>query len=195
MSPTHVGHDARFGGSRHRIRPILSSPAQLSPRRSVVAVPTARTGGVGSPSERGGGTASVAMPPAVEEAAGLAFQTLDLLERRSHEVAEGFRWNRVAEANAGLGELVQSTQLLLRLAMAMAGATGVDLASACVVDGARVDEGTRTAVDRLITKQLAADWLAVAETIDEDLAPAIARWRSVFEALDPSPDDHGGRAA
>lgn len=195
MSPSHAGHVARFAAFRHRIRPILSTAAQLSPRRSVVAVPTHRTGGVGTPSGGGSGPAVAPELAPVEEAVAMAFETLDKLQQRAREVAEGFRWNHVQEANSGLGELVQSTQLLLRLAMATASATGADLAALCAADGVRVDEETRAAVDQLIARQFAEDWLGVADTIDENFAPALAQWRAVFEAIGAPPDDHGGRAA
>jgi hypothetical protein len=195
MSPSHAGHVARFGAFRHRIRPILSTAAQVRPRRAVVAVPVHRTEGVGAPSGGGLGTAVGPELPPVEAAVAMALQTLDLLQRRAAEVAEGFRWHHVEEANTGLGELVQSTQMLLRLAMATANATGADLAALCAADGVRVDEETRAAVDQLISRQFAEDWLGVADTIDENFAPALAQWRVVFEALGEPPDDPGGRAA
>lgn len=195
MSPSHLGHGARFGGFRHRFRPILSAGAPVSPRRAVVALPTHRTGGVGTPSDHPVQPAATGVQPPVEEAVHLALETLDLLQRRAREVAEGFRWNHVQEANSALGELVQSTQMLLRLALATANATGADLASLCAADGGRIDEDTRTAVDELIAHQFAGDWLAVADTIDQNFTPALAHWRVVFEALGGSDDDDGGRAA
>jgi hypothetical protein len=170
---------------------MLSSAGRLTAGRAAVALPTHRTGGVEAPTGQPCGTAG----PPVEEAVALALDTLDQLQRRAREVAEGFRWNHVSDANRGLGELVQSTQTLLRLAMAAAKATGEDIEALCACDGIRVDEDTRTAVDRLIAHQFAEDWLAVADTIDEDFAPALAQWRLVFEAIGSSPDDHGGRAA
>ena len=112
MSTSHAGHVARFGAFRHRIRPILSTAAQLSPRRAVLAVPTHRTGGVGAPSDGGSGPATATELPPVEAAVTMALDTLDQLQRRAREVAEGFRWNHVQEATSGLGELVQSPQLL-----------------------------------------------------------------------------------
>jgi hypothetical protein len=191
MSPSPLGHGARLASFRPKNSPILSSAARLSSSRTAVSLPTRRTGGVETPTRRSPGAAG----PPVEDAVALALDMLDQLQRRAREVADGFRWNRVNEANRGLGELVQSTHTLLRLAMAAASATGSDIEALCVCDGIRVDEETRVAVDQLITHQFAEDWLAVADTIDEDFAPALAQWRLVFEAIGSSTDDDGGRAA
>jgi hypothetical protein len=128
----------------------------------------------------------------------LALETLALLQHRAHEVADGFRWNRVADANRGLSEIVQSTGTLLRLALAAAKATGANLAALCArPDSSRIDEETCRAVDRLIAQQFAKDWNALADTLDRDFSPALAQWRFVFEALGSTDDDdnNGGRAA
>jgi hypothetical protein len=132
----------------------------------------------------------------VDDAVVVALETLELLQRRSHEVAEGFRRNRIQEANNGLSEIVQSIGTLLRLAVAAARATGANLTSIWTANGSRIDEDTCAAVDRLIAQQFAANWVGLADTLDADFTPALAQWRFVFEAIgSPDDDDNGGRAA
>jgi len=132
----------------------------------------------------------------VDDAVVVALETLELLQRRAHEVAEGFRGNRIQEANNGLSEIVQSIGTLLRLAVAAARATGANLTSILTGSGARIDQDTCAAVDRLIAQQFAANWTGLADTLDADFTPALAQWRFVFEAIgSPDDDDNGGRAA
>jgi hypothetical protein len=160
-------------------------------------MPVRRLRGVGTPVTGGAaGSGSTTPPPPVDDAIALALETLDLLQQRAHEVAEGFRWNRVSEANRGLTEIVQSTGTLLRLALAASKATGANLAQLCEIGDMHVDEVTCTALDHLIAKQFAADWNGVADILDDDFIPALALWRFVFEALRSNDDDdNGGRAA
>jgi hypothetical protein len=157
-------------------------------------MPVRRIGGVGAPSSSGSGPTGSATLPAVEDAVTLALETLELLQQRSHAVADAFRWNQIGDANRGLSEIVQSTGTLLRLAVAAAHATGADLAELCTTHGTRIDLDTCAAVDRLIALQFANDWTGVADTLDDDFSPALAQWRFVFEAL-ASGDDDGGQAA
>jgi hypothetical protein len=160
-------------------------------------MPVRRIRGVGGPATgRFSGSGATTPPPPVDDAIAIALETLELLQRRAHEVANGFRWNRVAEANRGLTEIVQSTGTLLRLALAAASATSANLDDLCSGTGARIDELTCLALDRLIAQQFASDWQALADTLDNDFSPALGEWRYVFEALrSPDDDDHGGQAA
>jgi hypothetical protein len=160
-------------------------------------MPVRRIGGVGAPASRTAISSGGSTLPQVIDAVTVALETLDLLQRRSHEVADRFRSNRIQEAHDGLSEIVQSTGTLLRLAMAAARATGANLTALCTANGSRVDQDTCSALDRLIAQQFAANWIALADALDSDFSPALAQWRFVFEALG-SPDDdddNGGRAA
>jgi hypothetical protein len=160
-------------------------------------MPVRRIGGVEPPAKRSSRSSGGSNVPPVNDAVSVALDTLELLQRRSHEVADGFRANRIQEANDGLSEIVQSTGTLLRLAMAAARATGRNLTALCTSHGTRIDQDTCSAVDRLIAHQFAANWPALAETLDTDFAPALSQWRFVFEALGApdDDDDNGGRAA
>jgi len=193
MSSSPFGHSGRAVAFRPRIRPILAAAASRPPGHAVEREPARPRRGVGAPATPRPRPAGPPTLSPVEEAVAKAFETLDHLQGSVRQVAESFRWNRVVDANRGLTELVRSTQLLLRLAMATASATGADLAKLCL--GQPVESDTRSAVDHLIARQMAGDWLAVADTLEHDFAPALARWRVVFAALGRSTDDDGGRAA
>ena len=136
MSTSSLSHGARLASFRPKNRPILSSATRMAGGGTPVALPIRRTGGVEAPTGRRRGTPA----PPIDEAVGLALETLDRLQHRAQEVADGFRWNHVNDANRGLGELVRSTHTLLRLAMAAANATGADMGALCAADGSRVDE-------------------------------------------------------
>jgi hypothetical protein len=103
----------------------------------------------------------------------------------------------VAEGQRGLADLVQSIQTLLKLASMTAQATGHDLQSLCGPDGSRADEDTRSAVEHVIDRQLADDWVGLADTLEQELMEALTQWRLVFEALGAgsADDDPPGRAA
>ena len=194
MAPTHIGPGHRPTSFRPKNRTILATSARTVRGRAPVGMPVNRIGGVGAPSRSGPRPTGLSSLPAIEDAVALALETLELLQRRAHEVADGFRWSRVGEANRGLSEIVQSTGTLLRLAMAAAHATGADLAVLCTTHGTRIDQDTCSAVDRLIALQFANDWAGLADTLEDDFTPALSQWRFVFEAL-LSPDDDGGQAA
>jgi hypothetical protein len=133
----------------------------------------------------------------VAEAVATALESLTVLERHTQEVAEAFRWNRIADAQRGLTDLVQSTQTLLQIAAMVAQATGVDFATLCGPDGLRAQDDTGTTVDLIIERQLALDWTGLAEALDQDFTSVLTEWRLVFETLGgvPSGDRPGGRAA
>src|SRR6476620_11221499 len=109
MAPISAGPHARTATFRPKTRQILTNPIRAVASRPPAAVPVRRIGGVGGPaSRRFSQSGSTTPPPPVDDAIALALETLELLRRRTHEVAEGFRWNRVNEANQGLSEIVQS---------------------------------------------------------------------------------------
>jgi len=146
------------------------------------------------PASAPGSSAEAAL---IAEAVGTALGSLEVLEWHIQEVADAFRWSRVAEGQRGLADLVQSIQTLLKLASMTAQATGHDLPSLCGPDGLRADEDTRSAVEHVIDRQLADDWVGLADTLEQELMEALTQWRLVFEALGAgsSDDDPPGRAA
>jgi hypothetical protein len=195
MAPSGAGPGTRAGTTRAKLRPFPLTAVRRAPGRGAVALTAARTKGVGRPTN--------AAPPApanqtvLDDAIATAFDCIELLERHTQEVADAFRWEHIDEARQGLTELVQSTQMLLRLAAVTAQASGVHLAEIPGRHGARVDESTHAAVELIIEQQLAGDWAALAETLDDDFTAALMAWRQVFEALArvPPDGDPPGRAA
>jgi len=213
MAATGAGPTSRTLGSRAKNRPIPRSVVTAAPGRPAVALTAGRIKGV-EPSTRTPAptprkTRATSAPPVasaprasaesalISEAVGTALGSLEVLEWQIQDVAEAFRWNRVAEGQRGLADLVQSIRTLLRLASMSAQATGHDLQSLCGPDGLRADEDTRSAVERVIEHQLADDWTGLADTLEQELMYALAQWRLVFEALDAgsTDDDPPGRAA
>lgn len=131
-------------------------------------------------------------PDAVRDAIGAALGSLAVLEHHAQEVAEGFRWNQIKDANRGLADLVQSTQTLLALAGATARATGHEFEDLCGTGGQRPDEEIRLAVYRLIECEEGEDWMGLADTLDQSFVPALGQWRDIFgrigDSLPPTPE-------
>jgi hypothetical protein len=194
MAPSGAGPGTRAGTTRAKLRPFPLSAVRRTPGRGAVAVTAARTKGVGHPTNTASGPGNQTV---LDDALATAIDCVELLERHTQEVADAFRWERLDEARHGLTELVQSTQMLLKLAAVTAQASGVRLEEIPGRRGARVDESTHAAVELIIEQQLAGDWAALAEALDDDFTAALIEWRRVFEALArATPDgDPPGRAA
>jgi len=200
MAATGAGPTTRTLGSRAKNRQIPRSVVSAGPGRPAVSLTAGRIKGV-EPSTR---TAAAAPRKAesagaalITEAVGTALGSLEAVEWHIQEVADAFRWGRIPEGQGGLSDLVHSIQTLLKLASMTAQATGQDLPSLCGPDGLRADEETRSAVEHVIDRQLADDWVGLADALEQELMYALAQWRLVFEALGAgSPDDDPpGRAA
>lgn len=195
MAASSAGSITSSKVTRAKTRPIPPRAAKLADGHGVVQVTADRTNGVGCPTV----SESAFAPPGllVAEAVATAVGSLETLDRDIHEVADAFRGDRVAEGRQGLAELILTTQTLLKLAAMTAEATGANLDQLCGRDGSRTDEDTRAAVERIIEQQLAGDWAALADTLDQYFTPALAQWRPVFVALGqimPS-SDLSGRTA
>ena len=197
MAPSHAGHPAVHAGSPAKIRPIPPRGRAVSGARPDAAVTAGRTRGVGRPTGLEGRSADAARLALVAEAAGSALDGLTALERHARDVADAFRWRHVAEGRESLADLVDSTQTLLKLAVMAAQAADTDLISLCKTGNGRADEQTQRAADRIIQGQLARDWPALANALDDDFVAALRLWREVFETLVrlTGGDAPGGRAA
>jgi hypothetical protein len=131
----------------------------------------------------------------VLDAAAIAFQVLDLLERYAWEVASDFRQSDVASAQRGLRNLVQSTRTLLRLAAMAARARGTDIRTLCHDMGSAADRQAQDALDQLTALLVGRDWAALALLLERDYHGALAEWRTIFGTLgdscfEPGPDGH-----
>ncbi len=101
-----------------------------------------------------------------------ALQSLTLIERRAHEVARDFRWNRSGDGRQGLGDVVHGMAAVVALAAAAAGAQGADVEH--MPTTSRASEATRTAIGELIRHQHTGDWPALADALEYDFIPALA---------------------
>ena len=130
----------------------------------------------------------------VREAVDTALDSLTALDAQARDVARRFRRQSLDEAQAGLADLVQSTQTLLKLAAMTAEATGTDIESLCAACELDAEARTHTTLTMLIGRQLERDWQGLAGVIDTGLIGVLAAWRLVFEILG-EPAGSGGRAA
>jgi hypothetical protein len=182
MSVTHVIPGGLKEGRRVN-SPAIPAPLRFRSRpRTVPQVTSVRAPRVGWPTIAQPGVAA-GIDPLLAEAATTALDSLDLLERRALEAALDFRWSRTDRGRAGLADLVNGVQSIVRLAVSAAEAAGVDLEFLCDPDGRGASEMTRRAVHRLVADQESGDWAALASTLQQHFIPAIACWRAVFEAL------------
>jgi hypothetical protein len=196
MSVTHVIPGGLTEGRRVN-SPAIPAILRFRTRpRAVPRVTSGRAPRVGLPTIAGPGIAAP-IDPLVAEAATTALESLDLLERRALETALDFRWSRIARGRAGLADLVNGVQSIVRLAVSAAEATGMDQEFLCDAAGRGATETTRQAVRRLIEDQDSGDGFALASTLQQHFIPALASWRDVFQALAGAGRDFdpSGRAA
>jgi hypothetical protein len=196
MSVTHVIPGGLTEGRRMNSPAIPATLRFRTRPRPVPAVTSGRAPRVGQPTIARPRVAA-GIDPLVAEAATTALDSLDLLERRAFETALDFRWRRVAQGRAGLADLINGVQSIVRLAVLAAEATGMDLEFLCDATGRGASEATRRAVHRLIADQDPGDGLALASTLQQQFIPALASWRDVFQALTGAGGDFdpSGRAA
>jgi hypothetical protein len=169
-------------GRTGKIVPILPDPVD---RRRGARVTAHRPSRVGRPT-------NVAADPLVLEAIATAFESLQLIERRTGEVAWQFRVRHLDEAYSGLTDLISATQTLLDLAAA----------AATQMTGGhenehteRASESMRGAISDIIAAQRTGDLTALARALDYQYRPALDTWRGVLERLcgladGPGPSGH-----
>jgi hypothetical protein len=113
-----------------------------------------------------------------------AVASLGPIEGGIRDTAQTFRWADSRDANRKFVAVVESLRLLASVADMAATATGLDLADLCGPNGAAgfLDEMGH-ALDQLTAQQFAEDWIAVAATLEESLAPSLGGWRQVFTTI------------
>lgn len=194
MASSYVHPIARLHAPRAKFRPKIAIASPPVARRAGDAVTDGRPTGVGAPTIEAPVEPSLPIEALVQEAVATALDSLGALEHQARDVARRFRRLNVAEAQAGLTQLVQSTQTLLRLAEMTATATGTDLEALCDAEGLTAPAETHAAVSSLIREQMAGDWRAVAGVLDRPFLSALGAWRRVFEVLGPDPGPYGTAA-
>jgi hypothetical protein len=115
---------------------------------------------------------------------GEAVVALSTLQDATRQIAHAFRGNDLASANQGLSGLADG----LRMLAALVGAVSLglrmdvhDLPDEQSVNSTIVDLGMH--VEALITAQRNQDWVALADTLQYDVEPALEKWRPVLDSL------------
>ena len=116
---------------------------------------------------------------------GSAHQSLPALAAGAATVARAFRGHDLTGAHEQFATLVEAIRTLTMLTVASATAAGADVESlACGVGtGAEVMGAVGVVLDTLAQAQEARDWVAVADTLEFDLAPALIEWGGLFDAV------------
>jgi hypothetical protein len=115
----------------------------------------------------------------------VAANGLAVLTEGAHRVAGAFRAADAAAANAELVTLVDGVRSLMTLTAAIAAAADVDLESlACgAATGAHAIVSVSDALETLLAWQQTRDRDAIADGLDLELAPALAGWRDLLDAI------------
>jgi hypothetical protein len=164
-------------------------------RRAVTVV---RFEGVDQPSYREAELALVALSAAgrievesvdlttlLRDTVHVAESGLAVLTGGSRRVATAFRSADIANANHQLAELLDAVRNLTTLTGAIGQVGGCDLATLTCGSGSadRAIDGVASALGGLVRCQQAGNWAAVADGLEFELAPALAGWREVLDAL------------
>jgi hypothetical protein len=104
----------------------------------------------------------------------------------SLDIADRLRAGDVAGGNEQLREFFDAVRTLTALTAAVADTNGVSLDALRCEGGSGVDvmNGVATMLGRMLTAQQDADWVATADCLQHEPAPAIGQWRTVFDALE-----------
>jgi hypothetical protein len=164
-------------------------------RRAVTVV---RFEGVDQPSFREAGLAMVPLSAAgrievdsldvstlLRNTVQVAESGLAVLAGGSRRVADAFRGTDIVDANQQLAELLDAVRNLTTLTGAIGEVGGIELSTlACgSVPADRAIENVASALGALVGCQQAEDWAAVADGLEHGLAPALAGWRDVLDAI------------
>ncbi len=109
------------------------------------------------------------------------------IEAETRRVARAFRGHDVAQAHRDFETLIDTISTLTILTAGLGHAAAQDderaseycaSPSVCAVLGS-----VSSAVESLIERNSARDWRGMADSLESELAPALARWASVFGAI------------
>lgn len=117
----------------------------------------------------------------LSEAAG----ALEALCAEASRIGADFRGHDVTAANKELVTLAQSLGTLVTLIGVVGQAMDVNFDSVVVRGGTAqtLFEETGNQVSTLVQSQRNEDWAAVADTLERDVSPTLARWRELLAAL------------
>ena len=117
---------------------------------------------------------------------GTASLSLPTVAAGACQAATRFRRGDLDDGHCQLSDVLATIHTLVELTVATAAAAGADLNRlACGADtAAGVLGAVGVVLDQLAESQRAADWIAVADGLEYDLAPALLQWGVVFDAID-----------
>ena len=124
-----------------------------------------------------------------------ARDSVAVLAASAIRVADMFRGLNINEAHSCFGELADAIRQLTVLTATVATAALVDLSSlSCAPPGvlsssepesaSQIIDGVGVGLQRLLVWQAAHDWVGAADCLEFDLAPALDRWSTVFDAVE-----------
>lgn len=116
---------------------------------------------------------------------GAAGNSLPVLAASACRAAASFRGNDLSGAHHQLTSLVEAVRTLTILTVASATAAGTELEYLpCGANtGSDVLGSVGVVLDSLALWQQGRDWVAVADGLEYDLAPALLQWGVVFDAM------------
>ena len=116
---------------------------------------------------------------------GTAGNSLPMLAAGACRAASAFRGRDITDAHKQLTSLIEAIKTLTVLTVASATAAGAELEELpCgATSGAAVLGGVGVVLDSLAQWQMGRDWIAVADSLEYDLAPALLSWGVVFDAM------------
>jgi hypothetical protein len=111
------------------------------------------------------------------------------------QVADTFRGMKVSEAHTCFGELAEGVRQMTLLTATLSTAAVVDLrtlwcgppaafSSHVPETASQIIDGVGVGLQRLLVWQTAHDWVGAADCLEFDLAPALDRWSTVFDAVE-----------
>jgi len=124
----------------------------------------------------------------LRETVRVAEEGLTVLAGGSRRVAEAFRGTNVEDANRQLIGFLGAVGHLTTLTGAIGQAGGIDLSTLTCGSStaAKAIDRVASTLGALASCQQAQNWPAVADGLEHDLAPALAGWRDVLDAIDSS---------
>ncbi len=107
------------------------------------------------------------------------------LEEAAERIGTALRGIEIHQANCELAEFAETLRTLATIANTVAGALGITLEQVSVDGraGARLVEELAGYAETVIAAQAQQDWITVADSIEYDVAPALAQWPTLFVAL------------
>jgi hypothetical protein len=114
-----------------------------------------------------------------------ARDSVAVLSTSAIDVADTYRGLNIKAAHIRFAELADTIRQLTLLTAAVSAAGVIDLGTlTCGTQSAsQIIDGVGISLQRLLVWQEARDWVGAADCLEFDLAPALDRWSTVFDAI------------